>query len=483
MRAWARWVLVALTLLWGTELAAQQVDVSVADARILGRQALAAGEFALAAEIARKLIEVNPDDRDALLILAVAAPQLGDADAGWEAGARAWRLSESAAARYEAARVTALAAANAERFTLSTIWLRIALNDTPNEAARAQTLRDAQTVVRRNPLRTLFTFSVVPSNNVNSGSDEKEDDFGGDFSEDAQALAGIRNTAGVDLRYRLQETSESRTTIGLRLQSSRVWLDDDGEVNTTRSVIVTDPDTGSPVIDPDTGEPVREDVPTSFIQNEDFATDYRELSFGHIQALENGNVTTSLAIGSLDFGGERYYDFRRVGLGRTYAINDMTTLQLSAQRELQDYVSSGIIEVRQTWLSTGLSYQLPHRDALFGSVTFISNDSPSNNYAYDEWSLNGSYRWAEPFGPISLSANAGLKWREYPRYGTNPFDSSSLVRREDWTFLYGVTVGLPDVSYAGFTPTFTIGGSVADSNVNRFKRDSFSVNLTMRSLF
>ncbi|MEL6683426.1 MAG: hypothetical protein AAFQ09_12410 [Pseudomonadota bacterium] len=289
------------------------VDLSLDDARLLARQAVAAGEFELARDLATKLIEVNPDDRAALLILALAEPQIGDPDAGWAAGARAWRLSETQATRYEAARLTALAAANGERFTLSSIWLRIALTDAPDEAARTQTLEDARTVTRRNPWSTNLTFSLVPSNNVNSGTDEEEDEFGGTFSEDAQALAGVRGTIGLSTRYRLNETAESRTTIGLNLQSSRVALEDDGEVNTTRTQNVIDPDTNDVIFildtceDPDnptvfTCDVVTEQVPTSFIQNEDFATDYRELSFGHVQVLGEGTLSLNLATGSFDFG-------------------------------------------------------------------------------------------------------------------------------------------------------------------------------------
>ena len=144
-------VLAVLVCLSAAPLAAQQVEMSLADARVLATQAVVAGEFDLARELADQLLAANPDDRDALLVRAALETQAGDPDIGWAAGARAWRLANTPADRDEAARVTALAAANGDRCTLSGLWLRIALTSDPDDAARAQTITDARSIARRNP--------------------------------------------------------------------------------------------------------------------------------------------------------------------------------------------------------------------------------------------------------------------------------------------------------------------------------------------
>ena len=84
MRVWA-----VLACLMAAPVAAQQVEIPLDDARVLATQAVLAGEFDLARELADKLLAVDPDDRDALLVRAAAETQVGDPDLGWEAGARA----------------------------------------------------------------------------------------------------------------------------------------------------------------------------------------------------------------------------------------------------------------------------------------------------------------------------------------------------------------------------------------------------------
>ncbi|MDX8348240.1 hypothetical protein SLH49_09595 [Cognatiyoonia sp. IB215446] len=453
-------MLVALTL-WAAPVAAQPVDLSLDDARLLARQAIAAGEFALAAEIARKLIEVNPDDRDAHLFLAVAAPQLGDADEGRRAGARAWRLSETSAERYEAARVTALAAANGERFTLSTIWLRIALNDTPNEAARTQTLRDARTVARRNPWSTRLTFSIVPSNNINGGADDEEQRIngetdGGTLSEDAVALAGWRTTLGVRTQYRFQENNESRTAIGLQYTANRAHITDDVSV-------------------PD----------------EALTSNYAELFLRHDRALENGLITGRLATGTLDYRNYRQstddvefekYDFVRVGLDRQFPLSDDLTMSLTAQRERLEYSVIDIGRVDRTFLSSMLSYQLDNNDRVSANLSFTNSDgkAESGNFTFDSWTLQTSYAWAEPFGPVSLSVNGGLQISDYPKYSVGGAVEGG---REDTTVFVGANVGFPDVEYFGFSPGIAIAARTADSNISRFERDTFSMGFTLSSAF
>ena len=75
--------IVAAAALFGSAAVAQStIDLSLSDARALATRAAAAGDFALALELADKLLEVNPDDRTALVVRAVAAPQTGDPEAG-----------------------------------------------------------------------------------------------------------------------------------------------------------------------------------------------------------------------------------------------------------------------------------------------------------------------------------------------------------------------------------------------------------------
>ena len=109
------------------------IDIPIDQAGAVARQAFLAGDLRTAIQIAEAVLTQNPDDRTALLVLAAAAPQAGNSARGVETGARAWRLSESGPARYEAARLTAIAAAADNRLTTAAFWMRLALFDAPVE--------------------------------------------------------------------------------------------------------------------------------------------------------------------------------------------------------------------------------------------------------------------------------------------------------------------------------------------------------------
>lgn len=188
---------------------AQTLELSLAEGRIAARNAALGGNFPLARDLALALLEANPNDRSALIVLAAVQPRLGDPRAGRAAGARAFGLSKTDAQRYEAARLTALAAANEDRFTLNQFWLRRAAVHAPTPQAFAQTRENYRGVRARNPFTANLAFSVTPSNNVNGGTDGSclfipgLEDINGDpicglLSGDAQALPGI--TAAADVR-------------------------------------------------------------------------------------------------------------------------------------------------------------------------------------------------------------------------------------------------------------------------------------------
>ena len=62
----------------GSAISAQtSVNLTLAEARALARQALFAGDSALALDLARAVLSQVPDDRASLIIVAAAAPQQG----------------------------------------------------------------------------------------------------------------------------------------------------------------------------------------------------------------------------------------------------------------------------------------------------------------------------------------------------------------------------------------------------------------------
>lgn len=453
----AGWV--AIVLLVAHPVQAQTaVDLTVDEARALATRAMFADEPALALQIAQTLLSQNPDDRTALVIVAAAAPRLGDPATGRQAGARAWRLSDTDDQKYEAARLTALAAANEERFTLSTFWLRRALTVAPNAAERARTTQDARAVTRRNPWSSQFSISLVPSSNVNGGAEDATSTAPGNptgtLSEDALALSGWRGSLSFGTQYRIQEAERSRTLVGLQYQSSRVRITEE-----------------------------------TTVPDEAFDTTYYEVNIRHDRILENGSLSLRATRGTYEYrdlnlraGTTEFqkFDIRRIGLDRQIPLSDRSALSLSATREWLDYLAPGIGEVDRRIFGTGLSYQLEGRDRISGNFTLVDSDGESVNYTSQERTISLAYAWAEPIGPISLSAGGGFKWSDYPDYRLLlPVDGG----RQDTTSFIFMNIGFPEIEYAGFSPGLRIDASQADSNVSRFDRTTLAIGLTINSTF
>lgn len=86
--AWAVWLGLGLTgpLGLGAAAVAETVKLSLDQGRIIARQALMAGNAALARGLAQGLLQADRNDPYALLILTAAETQLGNPAAGRQAG-------------------------------------------------------------------------------------------------------------------------------------------------------------------------------------------------------------------------------------------------------------------------------------------------------------------------------------------------------------------------------------------------------------
>jgi hypothetical protein len=452
--------LAAALALIGAELHAQDVvDLTVDQSRDVARQALFADDPRLAMQIAEAILSRHPDDHRSLLIVAAAAPRLGDPKRGREAGTRAWALSTTDLQKYEAARLTALAAANEERYTLSTFWLRRALTVAPNDAERTRTRNDARGVASLNPWSTTLTFSLIPSSNVNGGAEDADivvagNDTNWTISADGLALAGWRATLGKGTQYRFHQNAKSRSLIGIDYQGSRVWLTEDTNVT-----------------------------------NESLRTDTLQASLRHERALENGTIGFSL---SHTFFQYRQFDLAtqesdlqdyqttRLIVDRRLILSDETLLSFSASQERTEYGNADIGQVDRQTASGGVSFKLESGDRVGASLSLSRAEGDNANYTSNDQSISASYNWAEPIGPVTLSLGGGFRWSDYPVYR---LITTIPGGRQDKTVFANLSVGFPNVSYAGFTPGLRIDALRAESNVSRFNRSSVSAGFTMSSSF
>ncbi len=450
-----RFAAAAIVAVFATAASAQTFQLSLDEGRVAAREATLAGNFALARDLANALLEADPNDRAALIVLAAAQPQLGQAGEGRAAGARAFRLSQSDAERYEAARLTALAAANEERYTLSQYWLRRAAINAPDDAAFAQTQRDYRGIRNLNPWSFTLGLSITPSNNVNGGSETEYNiidglPFVGVLSGDAQALPGIAASADARLGYTLSRSPNQQTRLTARAYARSVWLSDEA----------------------------RDISPTS--ENADFGSQVLEFGLTHDRRLGPGALNSRAIVGASWFGQELSRGYLRGDLGYGMAVTDRLRLTISGEYEQSYDPQPWTQGNRRHALRAGLSYRTVGGNRLSGQVGWDLQTSDGPNERYDSLTAQVSYALSDPIGPLQLSMSAGASVTQYPDYQIIlPVPGG----REDVRVFGSVTATLPELNYAGFVPVVTLGIQDTSSNVSRFERNEYSFSLGFRSSF
>lgn len=452
-----------LIILNASSLLAQTLELNLDQGRVLARQAALNGQFNVAISLADALLQANPNDRAALVILAASHPQNGDARDGRRAGAQAFRLSTTPDERYEAARLTALAAANEERYTLSQYWLRRAAANAPNEQALNQTRNDYRGLRRLNPLSFNINGTISPTNNLNGGSDDEclviegvNDSDGtplcGLLSGDAQALSGWAATANVTLNYVISRSANQRTSLTARGYARQVWLSDEAQDLSPRS------------------------------RNSDFATQVLELGVRHQRRAGEGAITAEGLYGWSWFGGELSAQYARGRLSYSRNITQQTELSMTAQLDAIDVQSA--VAPRTNYarsLSASFAHTLDGGNRVTGSVGISGQSSEQPNERFETARLQLGYAWGEQIGPAQLSVGAGVVWSDYRDY-TVAFIAVPDGRQDTRAFAT-VSAAFPDVEYAGFIPVVSTSYQDTTSNVSRFERDEFNLSLSIRSSF
>ena len=120
-----------------------------------------------------------------------------------------------------------------------------------------------------------------------------------------------------------------------------------------------------------------------------------------------------------------------------------------------------------------------HFGTHFASSIF-QQGSENLNERYETLTAQVSYGWREPIGPLQLSVAAGV--------ATSHFRDYTIILpvpdgRRDTRVFGSVTAVFPTVDYAGFVPVVTLGVQDTRSNVSRFERNEYSLNVGIRSSF
>ncbi len=443
---------------WATVSPAQQnISLPAEDARALARAAAVQDRPELARDLAAALLRGDPQDRTALIVLALVEPRLGRPTQGRLAGVRAWRVSENRVQRFEAARLTALAASREGRQSLAQLWLRRAAANAPTDSALDQTARDFAAVRRLNPWNVNLGFSATPSSNVNGGSTsevltidgEPVTLFGlvGSIPEEQQALSGWSYSADLRIARRLSVSQTQRTGLALRLYG--------------RGVVLSDA--------------ARSDAPDA--EDDDYSSAYAAVTLFHDRAAPGGSYGLNATLGSNWSGGDLSYRFLRLGAQRRWQ-GDGTGWSVSGYVE-DRRTGDGDPDARVYSLSGGGNRALP-AGRLTYAATVERTDAPSDNDRNAALRLTSGFALSEPVGPARIALGAGLEARKYPDYvALTPVPGG----RDDLRGWATVTASFPEISYAGFAPVITLEASRTRSNVSNFDRSSLSVGFSIQSTF
>jgi hypothetical protein len=423
--------------------------------------ALAEGQWTRAEVFARALLQRDPDDPVGLAVLARLALSAGASADAANFGRDLFANAPDAAARLQAARLVALAQARQERWLSAAFWLRRATLFARDDSDLALLSQDLRALREASPVSLSLSFSLAPSANVNGGAEDALNvvdglPFVGQLSPDARALSGWAGTGNARLTYRLREGPRSRTNLSVDLFARAVWLSD-----AARDFIAA--------------ESAPDDAP---ISGRNFSSAALTVELAHQVALQGG-------VGQVDLSWRRQYsgqedrnDGLTLGALRRFDMRDGQVLDLSLSREWRIFDSGQADEVRDR---LALAYSLPvGDDSLSLSASLSQTETDNANAAATGWSVNLGYDLAEPVGPFELSFQIGYQFADFADYRVIlPVPGG----RQDETWSARLSAAIPGLSQAGFSPVISVGWDGTDSNVSRFTRDGWSVDVSLRSSF
>lgn len=465
----------------GEEAAPQRADeqgeeagtpLTLPQARAIAVHALGRGDTQLVLRLAAGLLQANPDDAQAHVLIAAAQAKAGQYTAARKAAGRAYRVSDAPEARVLAAQMAARAALDENRPTLTQIWLRRAALNTDDAASQNRIARDYARVRAMNPLSVRVGTSIRPSDNINNGTDNTLETVDGVPTSafvqgPSRALPGTIATLDIALRYRLRATETSQTALVSRLYIRRAAMN--GEAR----ALVTGPGTLPP-----------------YTRNSDFGSTVFELGLRHRFALgaRGNSAMVGLVAGQSWSGGDRIYDTLRFELGRSVKLSDAARLTLSAAVEHRWSTISDVRDITQWTGSAAYTLKRPGGDVLGLSYTLTDTVTDYQRSRATGHSLRASYSFAKALGPAQVSVSATYANTAFPEFFffelTPPFSVSRVDRARQDHAVYGdLTLFFKDYDYAGFAPSvrFRVGGR--NSNYSLYENRETSVDFQIRSTF
>ncbi|MEO0402020.1 MAG: hypothetical protein AAF214_06560 [Pseudomonadota bacterium] len=438
-------------------IAQGSATITLDEARAVARQALYAGRFDLARQLAMGLLQADPQDPYAYAVLAAAHSRLEDPKLARAAARLSYKYSTPGVEKFAAARTAASIAYQQERPTVSQAWLRLAANHSETDQQEKQIATDYRRVRSANPLSFNINISVAPSDNVNNGTDNVLEVINGVptfgfYRGSSRALSGTVGVFDARLRYRLAQSQTSRTSATGRVYTRQVDLSGDAQRLAPN------------------------------INNSDLASTYVETGLDHTRALgaRANTITVGGALGASWSGGNRSYDFTKVNLSRGVQVSPASRLTFRGGAERRFSTLANTRDVDVLTLGASLTHRLDRGDKVYLGLTVQDVGGDFVNAEYQTASLRASYTFAKQVGPMQITT--GLT------FGYTDYDDYRLVRpveggREDESVYGDVSLFFADYDFAGFAPTVRLRSGRRSSNVNRFEISETTITLGIQSKF
>ncbi|MFY0681297.1 MAG: bacterial transcriptional activator domain-containing protein [Thalassovita sp.] len=432
------------------------VSVSPAQARQIAAEALVRQDAALAAQIAKSLIERDPADADAHYTLARALGQLQQFPDGRRAARLAYRHATNDVNKFYAAQLAAEHSIADGAPLRGQYWLRRSLISSPSDQHRAQVIEDYRTLRILSPWTLNGRFLVAPSSNLNNGaSDDRALIDGvpifGILSGSAQALSGTRSTADVSLSYRLSRSKTHMTAVSAQYFGQRVSLSDEAKLL----------------------------APS--VSNADLSFDRLELRLNHDKAQNVGVMSYEAGIGRSWYGGDAYQNLYHLGLSHRRSLRPDTSLQLSSRLSHRVTLSGNFEPVSALDVQANLSRKLTSGDRLTLGVALHGAQSDTANSRLNRTTGYVNYSLANPIGPATISAKLGATRQNLPDYSFGVITVPG--GRKDNTVFGSMDLTFKGLDYAGFVPSLRVQVRKTRSNVSKFQTNETSVSLGVTSSF
>ncbi|MFW2589922.1 hypothetical protein [Sagittula sp. SSi028] len=427
---------------------AEEVRLSLSEARAASVTALQSGRPEHALTFAKGVLLGAPDDTTALFVRAQALNALGQPDAAIDTAQALWSVSDDATERYFAARLMGRLRSEVGQGTAAQLWLRRAAQLAPEDGLRAEAVQDFRDARAKTPWRFAIDAYAAPSDNLNNAPTEVQEVATG-YVRVTAPVSGLRYGASVGARRTVQIDPVSRLQIGLLAMASDA-----------------DPsDSGSKV---------------DGAENLDFRRHAAGLTFGLDRRSRNADRLYRAQIGVYRHwhAAELLADVTRLDLGLEQALGDATLgLGIGAEAVRRHDSATGDADRRDAAVSLGHGFG-PGQLALRLSVG--ETLSAASSVGRRDGRLSLSYGLRRPVVGVlpKLTLAYGVYNYDDPWGGTPDGPArKDRARRVDLDLL------LPQFDYYGFAPEIGVSFEDRSSNYNLYESRTTDVRIGVKSIF